>query len=153
MVTQLPHLKEHSSAPPHFSAFALARTPISATAKLLLHSSWQRDATIFNGRPFSRLKLPIAPSHGEWGCGPPSNIWFFGPIGAQNPNGTSIGSVVFAGLTTVTDRQTDKPRSVTTGRIYVRSTATTANHVLDGGSRSLMGRGNFKGKGTARCKV
>ena len=46
METQLPHLKEHSSAPPHFSAFALARTPISATAKLLLHSSWQRDSFI-----------------------------------------------------------------------------------------------------------
>jgi len=32
-----------------------------------------------------------------------------GPIQADNPNGISIGSVVFAGLTSVTDRQTDRP--------------------------------------------
>jgi len=39
------------------------------------------------------------------------------------PNGISIGSAVFAGLTTVTDRQTDHAtRSVTIDRIYVRST-------------------------------
>jgi len=46
-----------------------------------------------------------------------------------NPNGISIGSAVFAGLTSVTDRQTDvdRPRySVGSNRphIYVRSTAT-----------------------------
>jgi len=39
-----------------------------------------------------------------------------------------IGSAVFAGLSSVTDRQTDRPtdhapRSVTIGRICVRSTA------------------------------
>ena len=46
------------------------------------------------------------------------------PALVHNPNGISIGSAVFAGLTTVTDRQTDHAtRSVTTGRIYVRSTA------------------------------
>jgi len=41
-----------------------------------------------------------------------------------NRNGISIGSTVFAGLTTVTDGQTDRPTdhaapSVTIGRIYV----------------------------------
>jgi len=49
--------------------------------------------------------LKIAPSHG--GSGPPSNTWFIGPTRVLNPNGISIGTVVFAGLTSVTDRQTD----------------------------------------------
>jgi len=37
------------------------------------------------------------------GSGPPSNAWFFGPTRVHNPNGISIGSAVFAGLTSVTD--------------------------------------------------
>ena len=57
----------------------------------------------------------------------PSNIWFPVPTRVLKPNGISIGSAVFAGLTSVTDRQTDQPtdhatRSVTIDRIYVRST-------------------------------
>jgi len=74
------------------------------------------------GRPF--LPVKIAPSHG--GSGPPSNTWFPGPTQVLNPNGISIGSGVFAGLTSVTDRrtdrQTDRPcytRSVTIDRIYI----------------------------------
>jgi len=68
-----------------------------------------------------------------WGSGPPSNTWFLGPIRVLNPNGISIGSAVLAGLTTVTDRQTDRPtdhatRSVRIGRIYVRSTAMRPNN-------------------------
>jgi len=31
-----------------------------------------------------------------------------GPTEVLNPNGISIGSAIFAGLTTVTDRQTDR---------------------------------------------
>ena len=47
----------------------------------------------------------------------------------QISNGSTIGSAVFAGLTTVTDRPADRPTDratqfVTTSRIYVRSTAT-----------------------------
>ena len=64
----------------------------------------------------------------------PSNTWLLGPTRVLNRNGMSIGSVVYAGLTTVRDRQTDRqtqqptdrPRYtwwVTIGRIYVRSTA------------------------------
>jgi len=52
--------------------------------------------------------LKIAPSHG--GLEPPSNAWFPGSTQVLNPNGISIGSAVFAGLTTATDKQTDKPR-------------------------------------------
>ena len=76
------------------------------------------------GRPFSpkHLLLPIG------GSGPPSNTWFPGPTQVLNPNGSSIGAAVFAGLTSVTHRPTDRPtdhatRSVRIGRIYARSTA------------------------------
>jgi len=44
------------------------------------------------------------------------STWFLGPIGVHSPNGISIGSVGFAGLTIVTDRQTS---SVTIGHICV----------------------------------
>jgi len=46
----------------------------------------------------------IAPS--DEGYGPPSNTWFPGPTRVLNPNGISIGAAIFAGLTSVTDRQT-----------------------------------------------
>jgi len=70
--------------------------------------------------------LKIAPSHG--GIWTPSNTWFLGLTRVLKPNGISIGAAVFAWLTSVTDRQTDRPtdhdtRSVTVGRIYVHSTA------------------------------
>ena len=71
-----------------------------------------------------KLSLPMG------GSGLPSNSWFLGPIQAHNPNGISIGSAVFAGLTTVTDRQTDRPR-YSVGKmdhIYVRSTAMRPNN-------------------------
>ena len=59
------------------------------------------------------------------GYGPPSNAWFLAPTQVLNANGISIGSAFFAGLTTVTDRQTDRAtRSVTAGCIYVRSRPT-----------------------------
>jgi len=32
--------------------------------------------------------------------------WFIGPTRVLNPNGISIGPAIFAGLTSVTDRQT-----------------------------------------------
>ena len=41
------------------------------------------------------------------GSGPPSNTRFPGLTQVLNPNAISIGSAVFAGLTSVTDRQTD----------------------------------------------
>ena len=36
----------------------------------------------------------------------PHLIWFAEPTGFHNPNGISTGSVIFAGLMIVTDRQT-----------------------------------------------
>jgi len=54
------------------------------------------------------------PSHG--GPGPPSNTLFPGLTCILNPNGISIGSAVFAGLTIVTDQPTD----YATDRVYDR---------------------------------
>jgi len=69
--------------------------------------------------------------------GPQSNTCFFGPTRVQNPNGIMIGSAVFAGLTSVADRPTDHAtRSVTIGRIYVRSTAMRPKKTSKYGARS-----------------
>jgi len=75
--------------------------------------------------------LKIAPFHG--GSGPSANTRFLGPTRVLNPNGISIDAAVFAGLTSVTDRQTDRPtdhatQAVTIGHIYVRSTAMRPNN-------------------------
>jgi len=51
--------------------------------------------------------LKIAPFHG--GIWTPSNTWFSKPTWVLNPSSISIGSAVFAVLTSVTDRQTDRP--------------------------------------------
>jgi len=54
---------------------------------------------------------------------------------ALNPNGISIGSAVFVGFNTVTDRPTDRPRySVGNNRphLYVRSTAMWPNTIAEG---------------------
>ena len=67
------------------------------------------------GRPFPLQNC--TPSRGRSGL--PSNSWFLGPTRVHNPNGISISSAVFVGLTIVTDRQTDHATSVTMGRIYV----------------------------------
>jgi len=56
------------------------------------------------------------------------------PTRVHNPNGISIDSFVFAGLTSVTDRQTDRQTmllgrySVTIDRIYGRSIASDADY-------------------------
>ena len=64
-----------------------------------------------------------------WGSEPPSNTWSLGSSQVLNPNGISIGSAVFAGLTSVTDRPTDHAtRSLTIDRIYVRSTTMRSNN-------------------------
>jgi len=60
--------------------------------------------------------LKIAPTHGVIWI--QSNTCFLGLTRVLNPNGISIGSAVFAGFTSVTDRPTDHAtRSVTIGHI------------------------------------
>jgi len=81
------------------------------------------------GRPFSPKNLPLPMG----GSGRPSNTRFPGPTQVLNPNSSSIGAPVFAGLTSVTDQQTDRPtdhttRSVRIGRIYAHSTAMRPNN-------------------------
>ena len=51
------------------------------------------------GRPFSPKHLPLPMG----GSGLRCNTWFPGPTQVLNPNGSSIGAAVFAGLTSVTD--------------------------------------------------
>jgi len=71
-------------------------------------------------RAFSPSNLPRC----MWWSGPSSNTWFLGLKRVHIPNGMSIGSAVFAGLTTATDQPTDRQthhatQSATTGRIYI----------------------------------
>ena len=65
-----------------------------------LQNSRQKVPILYNGPPVPPSKLPLAMG----GSGPHSNTWFPGPTQVLNPNGISIGSAVFAGLTSVTDR-------------------------------------------------
>ena len=59
----------------------------------------------------------------------PSNICFLGTTKVHISNDISIGFVVFAGLTTVTDRPTDRQTDhAATGHMYVRSTAMRPNN-------------------------
>jgi len=62
--------------------------------------------------------LKIAPSRVRiWS---PCNTRFLGSTRVHIPNSISIGAAVFAGLTIVTDRQTDHATpSVTIGHIYI----------------------------------
>ena len=71
---------------------------------LFLHSSRHSVPTgvLYNAPPVSRK---IAPSTGIWI--PPSNTQFLWPTRAHKPSGISIGLSCFAGLTTLTDMQTD----------------------------------------------
>jgi len=55
-----------------------------------------------------KVKLMSGKYHHIGGSGPPCNTWFLGPTQVLNPNAISIGAAVFAGLTSVTDRQTDR---------------------------------------------
>ena len=70
----------------------------------------------------------------------PRNTWFLGPIRVGttrvlNPNGISIGSAVFVGRTSVTDRQIT--RSVTIGRIAVLRTLMRPKYDIISAARRL----------------
>jgi len=50
-----------------------------------------------------------------------SNACFLGPSAVHKPHSISIDSAVFAGLTIVTDRQTEPCYSVSNNRPYLRA--------------------------------
>jgi len=93
-----------------------------STGQPFLHSSWQKAPILYIGSPFpSKLPLSIG------GCGPPSNTWFLGPTQVLNLNCILIASAIFAGLTSVTDWQTDHATQlVTIVHIYIHSTGDVA---------------------------
>jgi len=80
---------------------------------------WPQSVPIW----FACFALKIVPSHvGIWtSC----NTWFIWPTRFRNANGNLIVSAVFAGLTSVTDwqsdRQTDKPRHSVRGGVIMRN--------------------------------
>jgi len=68
--------------------------------------------------------LPLSETTFTWGIRIPSNTWLLWPTWVHDPNGISISSAIFAGLTTVTDRRTYRPHySVCKNRPRVCSTA------------------------------
>ena len=81
---------------------------------------WTVFCVLCYGPPL--LLLKIVPSH--VGSGLPSKTWFLGPTLVRNPKGILIISAVFAVLTIVTGRQTDRATlSMIIDHIYIHSTA------------------------------
>jgi len=56
--------------------------------------------------PLQNCSFALRTSCGAYG--PPSNMWLLRPTRVNNPNGITIGSAAFAGLTIATDRPTDR---------------------------------------------
>jgi len=88
----------------------------SRLVQLFLDSSRQCPYTLQRAALFPPSKLP----HRIGESGSPSNTWFPGPTRDHIPNDISISSAVFAGLTSVTDRQTDHTTPVCNNRLHLR---------------------------------
>jgi len=67
---------------------------IIGSVQLFLHSLRQKVPILYNGRP-SPPELPLPTGDLDLPC----NTWCFWPMRIHNPNGTSIGSAVFAQMT------------------------------------------------------
>ena len=78
---------------------------------------------------YNGLFFPPKLPHAMGGSGPPSNAWFPGPTRVLNTNGISIGSAIFAGLTSVTNRLTDHATQ-SVYCIYVCSTGDVVQKLL-----------------------
>ena len=101
---------------------------ISPLLPLLIITSGQNNLT---KRPHRRCTLHCAVQSYSPCCATctPSNTCFLWPIRVHNPNGISIGSAVFAGLTIVTDGLTDRPRySVCNNKTHLCSTGKRPNN-------------------------
>jgi len=107
--TELVHLSAHQSLQ--------TKRQTDPFSSAVLHSSRQKVPILYNGRPYP----PELPSHG--GILTPYNTWSLGLTWVLNPNGNSIASAVFAGLTSMTDRQTiySVGNNSLIGCMYVRS--------------------------------
>jgi len=93
--------------------FSDRRFPWMPVWGVALCDASQGPYILYNGGPpFRPSRPPLQNCSFPWGIWTPpnSNTWFLGPARAHNPNGTSIGSFVFAGFTTVTERQTQTNR-------------------------------------------
>jgi len=89
-----PHLIHGSLGPPKYQP----------KWQPFLRSSRQNIPMPYN-EPTFLPPLKIVPYGGS---GAPSNKWFLWPAQVLNPNSISISSAIVAGLTTVTDGQTDR---------------------------------------------
>ena len=63
-----------------------------------------------------------------WGIWTPSNTWFLGPTQVHNPNGSSIGSAIFAGLMILAERPS---YSTCNNRPYLCRTVMRPHKTLD----------------------
>jgi len=63
-----------------------------------LHSSQQKVHILYSGRPYPP-ELPFPLGYLDPRLASQSNTWCLGPMQAHNPNGTSIGSAVYAQVT------------------------------------------------------
>ena len=77
----------------------------SGSVQPFLHR-WPRRVSVY----FAMGRPPPQNFPFSWGIWTPPNTWFLRSTQVLNPNGILIGWAIFAGLTTLTDRQTDRPR-------------------------------------------
>jgi len=105
--------------------------PTTQTKRHLDQFSRDSVLILYNGSPVFPSKLPF--SMGIWN---PCNTWFIGPTRVLNPNGKSIVSAVFAGLTSVADWQSNRHTNIPhytvgnnclIGRMYIHSTGVRCN--------------------------
>jgi len=137
--TALPPQTDGSIVFARWRQCARIRGHIGATWRIRLNLCFLRPTRVHNSNRKSigsTIFAQLTADTLQWvprtpNCPFPWCIWsldvhltpFLWPIRAHNPNGISIGSTVFAGLTSVTDRPTDhSTRSITIDRIYLHST-------------------------------
>ena len=111
----------NTDGPPstRFLRFIRAHNPNGISIDLAIFAQMTAECLYtlhWDALPPSKLSLSMG------GSGLPFNSRFLGPTRVLNLNGISIGAAVFAGLTSVTDRQTDRRRySVDNSRPHLRT--------------------------------
>ena len=92
----------HGGSGPHLIHDFLGQSELTvqtASRSFIRFRTGDRRVSVYVtiGRPFPHGRI--------W---TPCNAWFLGPTRVLNPNGISIGASIFEGITSVTDRQTDR---------------------------------------------